>query len=84
MNASIEKLLALWRFMDLKIPFGNSPAEISDFETRRHLVLPDDFREYFRAVDAFGMNTCAKQGKGEGPFPKISLRSFAQSKSYLP
>jgi hypothetical protein len=65
MNASIEKLLAHWRSMDLKIPFGNSPAAISDFETRHRVVLPDDFREYFRAVDGMsrvGGPDCDKDG----------------------
>jgi hypothetical protein len=65
MNPSIEKLLAHWRSIDLRIPSGNSPAVISDFEARHHVIFPDDFHEYFLAVNGMSRvvgHDCDKNG----------------------
>jgi hypothetical protein len=74
MNPSIEKLLALWRSIDLKIPSGNSSTEIFDFEARHRVILPGDFREYFLAVNGMsrvGGHDCDKDGFSFWPLERV-------------
>ena len=50
----MPRLIARWTEHEIAIPSGASAADISDFESRSHCVMPDDLRRYFATVNGMG------------------------------
>lgn len=55
----ILRMMAHWRSHGIECPSGVSPGKIAAFESRHDVLLPNDLRLYFAAVNGMGeLGTC--------------------------
>lgn len=50
----IKRMMAHWTSHGIECPAGVSPGRIANFESRHEVVLPNDLRSYFSAVNGMG------------------------------
>ena len=87
MEEPSDKLVRHWRSLNLLIAPGNPEERVQEFESRKGVVLPHDFREYLLCVNGMvqsGGQDCDPSGFAFWPLARVKSVSDEYARHSTP